>query len=278
MDGSLFRQFRDIAYRKAGISLKDGKESLVAARLAKRQRALGLASERDYLKLLERDETGEEIIQFLDAISTNFTSFLREADHFEFLADRVRGWIAAGRRRLRIWCAASSSGEEPYTIALTVLEAAGQTPLDVRILATDISTRVLEQAMAGVYEEHKLDPLGRACRDRHFERVAEGPRGEHLFRARPRLKELIVFKRLNLATPPYPMSGPLDLIFCRNVMMYFDQPVRQRLVLELQRLLSPDGYVFTGHAETLHGLDTSLQTLQPSVYAAAMPGAARRRA
>ena len=261
-----FRRFCEIAYSRAGILLKEGKESLVAARVAKRMRALGLSSEKDYLDHLDAEGAEEELVNFLDAISTNFTGFFREPDHFTALDELVRERIAAGRRRLRIWSAASSSGEEPYTIAITVAEALEQTgcrSLDHRILATDISTRVLARARAGVYTEHALGPVDRGLRSRHFTRRVNGQR---LFEVKDALKESVVFKRLNLSTPPFPMRGPLDVVFCRNVMIYFDRRVRQALVAEIERLLAPDGVLFTGHAETLAGIDTGLRAVRPSVY------------
>lgn len=269
MDGALFNRFRQIARDTAGIHLGDGKESLVAARVAKRQRQLGIPDERDYLHYLEGDQSGNELVHFLDAISTNFTSFFREPEHFELLDQIVREATAAPQHRLRIWCAASSSGEEPYSIAITVLEAAAGRPLDVRILATDISTRVLDHAQRGIYEAERLKPLSRKQLERFFCRVpdedgvkAQGPRYE----VAAALRAPLVFRRLNLATPPLPMRGPLDVVFCRNVMMYFDRAVRQRLVEEIERLLRPGGYLLTGHAETLNGLSTSLVAERPSVY------------
>jgi chemotaxis protein methyltransferase CheR len=273
MEAALFDRFRDIAYNRAGIHLREGKESLVAARVAKRQRALGLHSDGAYLRFLEEDESGDELVQFLDAISTNFTSFYRESDHFDLFGAELRRWIEAGQRRIRIWCAASSSGEEPYTLAITALEALNDRPLDVRILATDISTRVLQHAQAGRYEAKRLEPVSRDRLRRYFVRS----KGEELYEVAPPLRALLTFKRLNLAKPPWPMRGPLDAIFCRNVMMYFDQTVRQRLVTEATRLLRPGGLFFVGHAETLSGLSTDLVARHPSVYALPAGPSEKRR-
>lgn len=277
MDLRLFHQFRDIAYRRAGIHLRDGKETLVAARVAKRLRALGLGSDREYLEFLESDTSGEELIQFLDVISTNYTSFFREREHFDFLSSRIREWVAQGQRRFRIWCAASSTGEEPYSLVITMLEATEEHPVDFKILATDISTRALAQAQDGVYEMPRLEPLTRAQLQAYFQPAGNVRRGPPAYRVRPELKEPLRFKRLNLAEPPYPMSGPLDFVFCRNVMMYFDRPVRQGLVAEAERLLRPDGFMVTGHAETLQGLETRLAAITPSVYTFRGQNAAARK-
>jgi chemotaxis protein methyltransferase CheR len=267
MNAALLNRFADIAYARAGIRLRDGKEALVSARVGKRMRALELERIEDYLAILEGPEADQEIVYFLDAISTNFTSFLREPDHFVRFAELVQTKLEAGQRRLRFWCAASSTGEEPYTIAMTAAEVIGERDVDWRILATDISTRVLSVAEAGVYDDPVLEPVPRAQRERWFTKMAAGgPRGPR-WAVAPALKQHVTFKRLNLATPPFPMKGPLDAVFCRNVMIYFDQPVRQQLIAGIERLLAPDAILFIGHSETLSGLDTQLRALKPSVYA-----------
>ncbi len=266
MEQALFSKFRTIAYEKAGIALNQGKQSLVSARVAKRQRALGIETPRQYLKFLEDDNSGTEIVYFLDAISTNFTSFMREPDHFKVLSDEANTWIVKGRNRVRLWCAASSSGEEPYSIAITVLEALKDKKLDFKILATDISTRVLDAAEAGIYEQTRIEPLTKAQRTKYLERRSPRSSEEQLFEVKPAVKRHIVFKRLNLSKPPFPMNGPLDLVMCRNVMIYFDNAVRQGLVSEMERLLCPGGLLLTGHSETLTGIQSGLKFERPSVY------------
>jgi chemotaxis protein methyltransferase CheR len=262
MEAETFKAFQDIAYAKAGIYLRQGKAALVQARLAKRLRELGLSSEREYLDRL-RGDAGEEVVLFLDAISTNFTKFFREADHFDTLA----GWVAAlrrlGQRRFRFWSAACSSGEEPYTAAMVldpILEGC-----DWKILATDISTRVLARAAAGRYTDEELAPVPAALRARYLEAAPEGDDGAS-FAVSPRLRERVVFRRLNLAARPYPMSGPLDAVFCRNVMIYFDRAMREGLVGEIERLIRPGAPLFIGHSETLNGIATRLRAERPSVY------------
>jgi len=262
METSTFRRFCAIAYEKAGITLGDSKEALVEARVGKRMRALGMTSEKEYLVLLEKDPTGEEIVQFLDVISTNHTSFFREPDHFEFLRSVLADWRREGMRKLRIWSAASSTGEEPYTIAFTIADALENAEVDWRILATDISTKVLAKAEAGIFSDSKLTGLGRGELNRYFER---GPdKDEHT--VRPAMRTKIAFRRLNLITPPYPMRGPFDIIFCRNVMIYFDQAVRQKVISGMERLLRPGGYLLIGHAEALSGVRTGLRMIRPSVF------------
>jgi chemotaxis protein methyltransferase CheR len=262
METSTFRRFCSIAYEKAGITLGDSKEALVEARVGKRVRALGLGSEKEYLGFLEKDPSGEEIVQFLDVISTNHTSFFREPDHFDFLRSVLADWRRDGMRHLRVWSAASSTGEEPYTIAFTIADALDGAEVDWRILATDISTKVLAKAEAGIFIDSKLTGLARGEMNRFFER---GPgKDEHTVRAGMRAK--IAFRRLNLVTPPYPMRGPFDVIFCRNVMIYFDQAVRQRVISGMEHLLRPGGYLIIGHAEALSGVRTGLRMIRPSIF------------
>lgn len=266
MKKSLFDRFRQLAYQHAGISLADGKETLVEARVAKRVRALSLGSTEEYLEVLLHDETGEELIRFLDAISTNFTSFFREPVHFELLANELRRWMDEGQTRFRIWSAASSTGEEPYSIAITLLETAGGKALDAKILATDISTRVLAEASRGRYASARVEPLTAQQRRRWLAPVVDAGAPESAYEVSPELRELVVFKRLNLSLGRTPMQGPMDAIFVRNVMMYFDQPVRQALIREVERLLRDGGLLMIGHAESLTGLSTGLRQLRPSVF------------
>ena len=253
-------------YDKAGIKLGSGKQSLVEARLGKRMRKLGLGSYREYLQLIEQDEAGDEVIEMLDAISTNTTHFFRESSHFDQLRQFLQTWEAAGQRRLRIWCAASSTGEEPYTIAMTVREALADTQ-DIRILATDISTKVLRLASRGVYTRKQVASIPPPLLAKYFSRQQDHHADEPHFAADESLRSILTFARLNLAIPPYAMKGPFDVILCRNVMIYFDNAVRSRLLAECERLLRPGGILMVGHAESLSGMLTGLHRLEPSVYA-----------
>jgi chemotaxis protein methyltransferase CheR len=265
MDAAVFRQLKQIAYDKAGIELRPGKESLVSARVNKRLRALGLESYREYMKVLDGGRNETELIQFLDVISTNFTNFYRERVHFEVLDKHLKDLASHDQRRFRIWCAAASSGEEPYTLAITVREALAGVQADAKILATDISTRVLMQAVRGMYPKKTVEPVPASLRKKYFD-VRSDEAGESIFIVRDPLRELLAFKRLNLNETPYPMRGPLDAIFVRNVMIYFDDPMRQKVIDQMERLLAPGGLLFIGHSETLTTIKTSLKTQQVSVY------------
>lgn len=264
MEQAVFDKYRKLVYDKSGIALAPGKEALVSARVAKRMRALNLDDHRAYLRLLDDDSSGQELVQLLDAISTNVTSFYREPLHFEMLSQLAAQHLASGGRKFRVWCAAASTGEEPYTIVMTLLETFGPHLTDVRLLATDISTKVLARATDGVYTEERVQPIPKALLSRYFEK--RGQRGDCEYVASQRLKNLILFRRLNLATPPFPMRGPLDVVFCRNVMIYFDNQVRSRLLNEIHRLLKPGGHLFVGHAESLTGMVSPFKLVRPSVY------------
>jgi len=275
MEPQLFQRFAALAYDKAGIAIRPGKEALVAARIAKRQRALSIPDAQGYLSYLEADASGEELARFLDVISTHFTSFFREPDHFTLLEEEVARLAAAGQRRIRLWSAAASSGEEPYTMAMTALGVPGADALDLKILATDIAVETLEQARTGRYPAERLEPVPPALRARWFVRHAEpGAPEAALFEASEALKSRIAFRRLNLATPPFPMKGPLDVVFCRNVLIYFDQPTRQRLISAVEELLAPGGLLCIGHTETLSGVRSGLKLVRPSVFRRSIAGGA----
>jgi chemotaxis protein methyltransferase CheR len=211
-----------------------------------------------------RDTTGEEMVHLLDAISTNVTSFFRERDHFEFTSGAMDEWLAAGRKQFRFWSAACSTGEEPYSLAMTLLDAARGRGIDLKILATDISTRVLEKAQEGVYESDRLEGVPSAFRDRYFDRHHEGRNA--VYPIKSAVRDIITFKRLNLSTPPFPMHGPFDAIFCRNVMIYFDihtvgisemrTSTRPGDVLVTYSLGSCIGLALYGPAARIGGVDT----------------------
>lgn len=267
MEPRLFQRFAALAYDEAGISIRPGKEALVAARVARRQRALSIGDAESYLRLLESDRSGEELARFLDVISTHFTSFMREEDHFDVLRADVARLVASGKRRVRMWSAASSSGEEPYSMLMTALSVDGAEQLDLKVLATDIAVDTLKQAAEGAYPPSRLEPVAASMRDRWFERRKDpaSPEGEWLV-AKPALRERVVFRRLNLAEPPFPMKGPLDVVFCRNVFIYFDQQTRQRIVRAIEPLLGNGALFCVGHTETLSGIRTALTLQRPSVF------------
>jgi chemotaxis protein methyltransferase CheR len=264
LDPRTFRQFTSLIYKKAGIVLGPNKEALVSARVGKRMRAMGLTDFQEYYQRVEADASGDEMVELLNAISTNVTQFFREEQHFPVLAQCLARWAAEGQQRFRIWCAASSTGEEPYTIAMTVKETLHDVS-DVMILATDLSTKVLNVARDGLYEKRHVEKVPPALLPRYFIRERNGK--EDLYRAHPDLRKLLTFARLNLAEPPFIMKGPFDVIFCRNVMIYFDDGVRRRLVAEMCRLLKRGGYLMVGHAESLAGmLSTEIRSVGPSIY------------
>ncbi len=263
MSRRTFQQFRELIYGLSGISLSEGKVGLVRSRVGKRMRTLNIAGYDEYFQHIVEDPTGEEIIHLLDVISTNVTSFFREESHFQLLAQVLRRWGPEQCSRLRLWSTACSTGEEPYTMAMTVLEATAGRPVDLKILATDLSTRVLDRARSGLYGADRAAGIPRPLRDKYFIREPKHP---SIYRVGPELRRTVTFARLNLAQVPFPMSGPFDVIFCRNVMIYFDADVRRRLLAQIQRLLRPGGYLFVGHSESLSGLTPGLKSVQASVY------------
>jgi len=266
MNQKTFDKFRDLFYEKAGIAINANKIALVTARVGKRMRELTIDDPGDYLKYVMDGDNGEEMVHLLDCISTNVTSFYRERDHFDFLTKLIRQWIDEGQTRIRLWCAAASTGEEPYTLAMTVREAVEDRNIDAKLLATDISTRVLDACRKGEYSEKQVAAIPKEFQTRYFTRVNGHDGSMKKYEAKDELKSMISFSRLNLSQTPFPMKGPFDAIFVRNVMIYFDDAVRKRLLDECQRLLRPGGYLFVGHAETLAALLCDLKSAAPSVY------------
>jgi len=263
LEKEIFDQLRKIIYKQSGISISENKIELIKARINKRLRTLKLSSYSEYLKLLKHDWDGEETVQFLDVISTNTTNFFREGIHFEILSNILKKWRNEGQEKFRIWCAASSTGEEPYTLAMVAMESLYENT-DFKVLSTDISTRVLKEAREGVYSEHKTQAMPRYYRAKYFRKIKTEK--DVAYKVIPELAEKVVFKRLNLSITPFPLKGPLDIIFCRNVMIYFDNNVRQKLIGECHRLLKPGGYLMVGHSESLAGIKTGLKSVYPAVY------------
>lgn len=256
--------FQKILHEQAGIVLSDAKRALVESRVTQRLRALQMDSFSTYLRHLASDQSGDELVHLIDVISTNITNFYREPDHFEILDRTLGEWTDRGLRKVRIWSAACSTGEEPYTIAMTVHRHIMEHNLDLKILATDISTRVLARAQAGVYDADRLVKVPEDMKARYFRPSVTGGTGK--FEIASQLKELMMFRRLNFTVFPYPIRGIFDVIFCRNAMIYFDRDLRQKMVLEFARLLKPGGLLMIGHAETLIGMEKKYRTIKPSVY------------
>jgi len=264
MEIKIFDRFRQIVYEKAGISINANKIALVAARVGKRMRELSFTDEKEYLAYVLADEQGTEIVQLLDVISTNVTSFFRESNHFEVFGNLVADWFSHGQRKFTVWCAAASTGEEPYTIGMTMLDKLDHSQADIKILATDISTRVLAKCNSGCYPQQKVEPVPPQFRKRFFT-PEKTDRGVH-YSVKQELRDIIRFARLNLSQPPFPMHGPLDAVFCRNVMIYFDNDVRKKLLDDIYRLVKKGGYLFVGHAESLTGILSGFTAVMPSVY------------
>jgi chemotaxis protein methyltransferase CheR len=248
-----------------GINLHAGKKELVKARLAKRLRTLGLDDFDDYIAVVREDATGHELVIMLDALSTNLTRFFREPDHFRYLAEKIiRPMAAGGPGRLRIWSAGCSTGEEPYSIAVTVADALPDLARwDVAILATDLSTRVLAQAARGVYGADRVDDLPPEKRQRHLVSVGGGSRDG--YEVSEPIRRMVHFARLNLMGA-WPMRGPFRVIFCRNVMIYFDKPTQAALIERFFDLLEPGGALCVGHSESLAAVKHRFRYVQPTIY------------
>lgn len=238
-----FARVRELIYKQAGIALSDSKQEMVYSRLARRLRAKGLDSFAVYLDTLESGRDEDEWEAFTNALTTNLTSFFRENHHFPLLAEHAR----QAKTPLSVWCAASSTGEEPYSIAITLCEAFNTLTPPVSIVATDIDTKVLDAAASGIYTSDRLEKMS-GERVKRFFLKGKGERSG-LVRVRPELRQLIEFKPLNLLAPGWPVKGPFDVIFCRNVMIYFDKPTQGRILSRFVPLMKPDGLLFAGHSE-----------------------------
>jgi chemotaxis protein methyltransferase CheR len=260
-----FAFVRELVEQHAAIKLPDTKRQMVYGRLVRRLRELRLGSFAEYVALLRDDAGGPEFVNLINAVTTNLTSFFREKHHFDVLREKVIPEFVtrnSAKRSLRIWSAGCSTGEEPYSIAMTVLDClpAGW---DFKILATDIDTKVLATASAGVYGEDRIRSLPDTLKRRGFLR-GRGESSDKV-RVRPEFQQPISFKQLNLMEA-WPMRGQFDFIFCRNVVIYFDKPTQQRLFDRFADQLVDDGYVFLGHSETMHNLTTRFRLLGQTVY------------
>lgn len=266
-----FRQFQDLIYTEAGIQLSEAKKMLLTGRLSRRMRELGLTRFRDYFQRIHEDRSGDELVILLDAITTNETQFFREPHQFEYLEKVIYpAWEAAaseGRRHrnLRIWSAACSSGEEPYSLAMSLLQRfPAERGWSVDILATDISTRVLARAEAGVWPVERAKHIPEASLKRFMLRGTGSQEGK--MKAGTEVRVPLHFQRMNLNDAAYPVRAGLDAIFCRNVLIYFNQESRTGVVNRLLDLLAPDGYLFLGHAESLTGMNDRVRAVAPAIY------------
>ena len=255
----------DLIYERSGIRLHDGKDALIRARLGKRVRHLGLADLSHYCKFLQSGKNDEELVSVVDALTTNFTSFLREESHFKFLVEEaLPSVLTSGEKKIRLWSAACSSGEEPYSIAFYLAEHFPLTAgWDWHITASDISLRVLEKARMGVYSEERVCGLPTEWLHRYFQKGFGNSTGN--YRVKTSLSQRVDFSQINLVKS-YTHPTSFHVIFCRKVMIYFDRPTQERLIQQLSRYLLPGGYLVIGHSESLNGLDVPLHCLRPSIY------------
>jgi chemotaxis protein methyltransferase CheR len=265
-----FEKIRGLIYRHVGISLAPTKREMVYSRLGRRLRVRGLTRFKDYLALLEADDV-QEWEAFTNSLTTNLTAFFREPHHFPLLAEHLKRRWQQRREPLTLWCCASSTGEEPYTMAMTAIEAFNDTSPPVRILATDVDTNVLAKAEAGVYAEERVQKLPPAQVKRFFLKGSGGQAG--CVKVRPELRNLITFRQLNLLDATWPVHGPLDAIFCRNVMIYFDKSTQLRILQKFAPLLN-DGLLFVGHSESLFHAAQLFRLRGKTVYERAAAGCA----
>ncbi len=268
----LFERFAQFIRQRCGIRIDQAKQAMLEGRLRKRMRALGLPTFEAYADYLFNRQNGDtrEIIHFLDTVTTNKTDFFREAPHFDYLRRSLLPEFMAQRDRrrvstFRIWSAGCSTGEEPYSLAMVLNEFAEQNPaFSYAILATDLCVRALATAKAGIYDIDQLDDVSPEYRLKYFT-AARTPDRRQL-RVVPALREHVVFKRFNFITPVFPIRQPLQAIFCRNVMIYFDRPTREQLISRFIDTLAPGGCLFTGHSESLAGFRTGLTPVAAAVY------------
>ncbi len=261
---------RKLVYAKSGINLGDQKMQLVRARLGKRVRQGGFGSFGEYIRHVERDQTGEELCSLLDAISTNTTHLFREIRHFHLLRETIQRWASSKEWRarndtVRIWSAACSSGEEPHSIVMVVADVLRAYPgLNVKILASDLSTQMLARAQLGLYEPHRVGTVPADLKTRYLKKVRH--EGKSMLQVVPELRRLITFARFNLMTPTFPFRRGFHIVFCRNVMIYFDRETQTKLVNKIAYALQPGGLLLIGHSESLNGIDHPMTYVEPTVY------------
>ena len=263
-----FDRVRAMIHGRAGIALADGKQEMVYSRLARRLRATGGQSFAQYLDALEHDETANEWESFTNALTTNLTSFFREPHHFPVLAAH-----AHERAEMSVWCSASSTGEEPYSIAITLCDVYRSLTPPVKIIATDIDTDVLSTAASGVYPEERVASLTDEQLRKYFLRGRGERQGQ--VRVRPELRRLVEFMPLNLLAPGWPLKGRFDAIFCRNVMIYFDKPTQKQILSRFVPLMKPDALLFAGHSENFLYVSDALKLRGKTVYEISAAGGGR---
>ena len=266
-----FDLFRELIYSQTGISLADHKRELIVSRLSRRLRSLKLNSFQEYFNYLSDPASAEaEMGQLINRITTNKTDFYREKHHFDFMSEvalpeLIAEKAAAGQKKIRAWSSASSTGEEPYTIAVTLCEFFADKPgWDVKLLATDLDTEVLAHASRGVYAPDRVAPVPKNLLTKYFDRVTDN--GRPAYRTRQNLRQLITFRKFNLMSENFPFKVQLDFIFCRNVMIYFNMEDKVKLLTKFHRVLKPNGYIMVGHSESLMMVKHLYRYVKNTVY------------
>lgn len=264
MEQQVFDSFRKLIYRESGIHLSERKRTLLSSRIGKRLRRLGIDCEKRYLEIIQTDASGEELRELLEAISTNTTHFYREPKHFEFLTQEIFPRYASGTSALRIWSAASSSGEEPYSIAIAAKEQPQLERTKVRILGTDICTQVLRRAVAGSYPEQQLRELPQDLKLRYFTKVND--EDDIRWKIDPAIQAMVLYRQHNLIKFPWPQGMLFDVIFCRNLMIYFDDRLSEQLVNAFYDRVAEGGYFFVSHSETLSRIKHPFKRISSSIF------------
>jgi len=269
LSAEAYRFIVDLIYRHSRIKLGSDKQALLSSRLTKRLRSIGLSSFDEYCAVLRSPQSQDEIEELLDLISTNHTRFYREPDHFDYLIAKILPplipTLIARHSPLRVWSAASSSGEEPYTLAIVLSEFLRAFPaVDWQICASDISNRVLTAAKQGVYRMDAVEPVPPDLLKRYFQKGFGAQEGK--CRVRSELRDKVRYERINLFQHEYPIPLQQHVIFCRNVMIYFDIPSREQAVKRMSHYLAPGGYLIVGHSESLMGINHGLKSIQQGIY------------
>ena len=267
-----FTYIKELVYRMTGIVLADHKKVMVQSRLNIRLRSNNMSSYKEYVHELKNNKkfADQELPELVNRITTNKTDFFRENHHFIFLKEKYfpafeKHCMKTGKKKLRIWCAAASTGEEPYTIAMTANEYFGSKPgWDIKIYASDIDTNVLRIASDGVYKEERLGPVSDTLRKKYFTTSHE--KGTTMYHVKPELKSKISYKKLNLLEFPYVLPEKVDIIFCRNVIIYFDKPTQRKIFDEFENHLTDEGFLIIGHSETMFGISDHYKFLGHTIY------------
>ncbi|MGC8802758.1 MAG: CheR family methyltransferase [Bacteroidales bacterium] len=263
-----FKCLSEFIYREYGIKLPPAKKVMLQGRLQKRLRELDITSFREYVDYVFSEQGQDEVIHMIDVVSTNKTDFFREPVHFEFLAQEIVPLFARTtelRYPMKIWSAGCSSGEEPYTVAIVLMECREKYPtLDFQILGTDVSTRILQTALDAIYKENRIEGIPLQILKKYFLRSKD--RTNPTVRLIPEIRRKVSYMRLNLMESVYPVPDMYDVIFCRNVLIYFDRPTQERVINKLCMYLKPGGYFFLGHSESIMGMTVPLRQIKPTIF------------